>query len=384
MQKKITLFRARVESPDPEALGLRLIERRLARLRGQIAQSQPVADWLDVTIAMWRLQKNDDGGLNTLIDEPTALDYPHYPTRLSTAVRDRIMAWSMARVERMSGSALSLKLSSEERDRLIASASSTRAVYLTEHQVDVAFSDVHKDFPWLAAATEQAWRHALRRAKSGLPAGVGALLLVGPPGLGKSSWARAVGRALTVPSLDIDVGATGGVFDLQGSAKGWGSADKGRLISLIVGECIGNPIVVLDEMDAGSRSVGATSGSLPGVYKVLMGLIEPSTAKAWTCPFYQIAFDLRHVSWICTSNGISQIEQALLDRLTVVNIPGLTPQHMLSFAFREAEKRFGTDLAELVIEQITESLQRGHQPSLRHVVKLLDKVQDAVERQMFH
>lgn len=193
-----------------------------------------------------------------------------------------------------------------------------------------------------------------------------------------------MGRALTVPSLDIDIGASGGVFDLQGCARGWGSADKGRLISLIVGERIGNPVVVLDEVDAGSRSVGTTRGSVPGLHKVLMGLVEPSTANAWTCPFYQIPFDLQHVSWICTSNSISQIEQALLDRLTVVDIPGLTLEHVLSFAFREAEKRFGAALAEGVVGQITESLQRGHEPSLRHVVKLLDKVQDVVERSILH
>ena len=253
-----------------------------------------------------------------------------------------------------------------------------------QFSVTINIAGVHNEFPWLAPLTEKAWRQALRRAKSGFPAGVGAMLLSGPPGLGKSSWARAVAQAMSVPALQIDVGATGGAFDLQGVSRGWSSSDKGRLVSTIMHERVGNPLVVLDEIDAGSHSMGTTRGSIPGLYKVLMGMIEPSTAGSWVCPYYQIPFDLRHVSWVCSANTNSHIEQALLDRLMVVEVPAITPDHLLDFVRREAERRFEGEVLEVVVRQVSESIQRGHRPSLRQVVRLLDRAWDMIDRPLLH
>lgn len=386
MRKTISLFQVRPPKPDPEALGVELIQRRLARTRSEMQQSQPVVEWLEVATAMWRLRQGSDGGIfNTFADEPTVDDYPHYPTRLSSTERDKIMGWVKNRVARMADARpLPSRLPKEECQALTDAAQAMRAVYLTEHQIDVAFAAVHAQFPWLGALTEKAWRIALRRAKSGLPVGVGAMLLSGPPGLGKSSWARAVADALTVPSLAIDVGATGGTFALQGVARGWGSAEKGQLVSTIINTRLGNPVVVLDEIDAGSTHVGTTRGSVPGIYKAMMGLIEPSTAKTWICPYYQVSVDMRHVSWVCTSNDFSHVEQALIDRMVVVELPGLTHRQLLDFASREAEKRFDGDFVEAIVEQISESLKCGHRPSLRHVVRLLNRVEDAVDRPLLN
>lgn len=258
------------------------------------------------------------------------------------------------------------------------------AVYLTEHQIDEAFARVHKDFPWLGQATERAWRIALRRAQSGLPVGVGALLLSGAPGLGKSAWSRAVAQALQVPSVEIDVGAKGGVFDIQGVAQGWSSASKGKVVSTMISERLGNPLIILDELDAGSSAAGTTRGSIPGVSKILIGMIEPSTAAAWTCPYFQVPVDLRHTSWIATTNNFSHIEQALLDRMVIVDVPDLTHQHLLGFAEREAKKRFDSEIAEVVVAQVNESLKQGHRLSLRHVVRLLDKAEEVTDRPMLH
>lgn len=385
MQKKIRLFSARPAKPDPENLAARLVERRLMRLRRQMALSAKVTDWLALATASWRMRQGEADAFNPADDAPTVDDYPHYPSRLSSAERTRIVEWSQSWVGRMSAKHhLSAKLPKEEREALIAAAPEILAVYLTEHQVDEAFADVHKEFPWLAALTEKTWRVARRRAVSGLPTGVGALLLSGPPGTGKSSWSRAVARALGVAAVPVDVGATGGVFDLQGISKGWGSADKGRVVSTIVTERQGNPLVIIDEIDAGHSNLRTTSGSLPGLSKVLMGMIEPSTARAWTCPYYQIPIDLRHVSWICTSNNISQIEQALLDRMTVIEVPDLTPPQLLDFVRREAINRFDADLVEDIVANIGETLQRGHRLSLRQAVKRLETLQIRIERPYLH
>ncbi|WP_164512371.1 AAA family ATPase [Oceaniglobus ichthyenteri] len=386
MQKSISLFQVRPEKPDPEKLGVELIQRRLARIRHQMEQSQPVSDWLDVATAMWRMrQGGDDDSISGLISKPTVEDFPHYPTRLSSAERTRITAWVQKRVAAIpAGSPLSAKIPLEEREALTAAARGMRAVYLTEHQIDEAFAAVHKDFPWLVAVTEKAWRIALRRSQSGLPVGVGAMLLSGAPGLGKSAWARAVAQVLEVPSVEIDVGATGGVFDVQGIAQGWGSASKGKVVSVMVAERLGNPLIILDELDAGSSTAGTTRGSIPGLSKILMGMIEPSTAAAWTCPYFQVPVDLRHTSWVASTNDFAHIEQALLDRMTVIEIPNLTHQQLLGFAEREAKKRFDEEIVGAVVEQAERCLRRGYRLSLRHVVRLLDRVEEAADRPMLH
>lgn len=386
MKKQFTLFRAPRTKVDAEWLGVQLIERRLVRRQRSVASSQPTTDWLKMAMAAWRLRQNGEAHPSeALVDMPMVEDYPHYPKRLSTAESTCIMAWAKRRIDRMDpGKPLPSKISTDDRDMLMAARRGMHVIHLTEHEIDVAFAKVHEEFPWLARLTEHAWRQALRRAKSGLPAGVGKLLLSGPPGLGKSAWARAVSQAMTVPSVEIDVGATGGTFELQGIAQGWGSAAKGRIVSTLLSEQTGNPVIVLDEIDAGGCSIGTSRGAIPGLHKVTMGMIEPTTAKAWVCPYYQIPFDLRHLSWICTANTTAHIEQALLDRLVVIELPNLTRGQLIAFARRQAGKGFDDEVVEIVVRQIEKAMRRGYRMSLRHIVQLLDRAEEAINRPLLH
>lgn len=386
MQKRISLLRLRPEKPDPEKLAVELIQRRLSRIREQMMRSQQVVDWLDTQTEIWKsghIFENDSFG--SQITKPTAEDYPHYPTRVSSTERSQIMAWVHKRVMAMPmGSQMSHKIPSGEREAINLAAREMRAVYLTTHEIDEAFSSVHKDFPWLGCVTERAWRIALNRCQSGQSVGVGAMLLSGPPGSGKSSWARAVADALGLPSVGIDVGATGGVFEVQGVAQGWGSAHKGKVVSTMIAQRLGNPFIILDELDAGSGSIGTMHGSIPGLSKVLMGMIEPSTAGSWLCPYFQVSIDLRQTSWVATTNSFAHIEQALLDRMTLIEIPELTHQQLLEFAKREAAKRFDEDIVEVVIGLFENSSKQGQHISLRHVIKLLDRAEEIAARPILH
>jgi ATP-dependent Lon protease len=83
-----------------------------------------------------------------------------------------------------------------------------------------------------------------------------------------------------------------------------------------------NPVVIINEVDKIPESVGSTGGKLPGAFEVLKSLIEPSTARAWTCPALQLPFDMRAVNWIMTTNSIDHMPQAFLDRCTLVRLPG--------------------------------------------------------------
>lgn len=397
MRKSIVIMeiQRRQDNDRASLISSKICGRRIVRRQMAAAADPAVIKWFEGAIAMHKLKCADpDQGEQCAVfgeivfgREPRISDHPEYPYELNRMESQKVLEWCVKRIKKLPrpGHPLPDKMSEAEKKEIRSAAEEMMAVYLTEHQIDVAFSDVHIQFPWLASLTEKAWQQALRRARSGLPAGVGPLLLLGSPGIGKSSWARAVAEGMGVPRLDIDVGATGGVFDLQGTAKGWGGADKGRLMSTIISSRTANAMVVLDEIDAGSSRNGLKGGgSLPGLFKVLMSLIEPSTSRAWVCPHYQIPVDIRHVSWIATSNRIDNVEQALLDRMTIIDLPEMTHYQLLDFAAAQAAIRFGDDFSDIVVDRVRESLRRGHRLSLRHVVKVLDRVEEAVNRPLMH
>lgn len=385
MLKNMTVFRAFDVRITPEDLAQRIIERRLTRRVIAIEVSPEVEEWLDRAVTLWRMGRDDSDVIGELKNRPDISDYPHYPKRLSSDEQGQIKAWARSWCARSTAATLSTKVAKEDRAEIAAASRSMRAVYLSEHEVDVVFADIHKNYPWLERLTEKAWLQCLRRARAGRPAGVGPLLISGPPGLGKSSWSRDVARALGVPSVGVDVGTSGGINDLQGAARGWSSSDRGRVVGAMIAERIANPVVVIDEIDAGSTRIGtANGGHLPGVFKVLMSMIEPSTSKRWCCPYLQIPFDLTHISWIATCNDHEHIDQPLLDRMTVVQLDDLTKEQLIAFADKSARERFGDDFAGIVVAQIERSLKGGHRLSLRHVKRVLDRVEQALDRPVLH
>lgn len=315
--------------------------------------------------------------------EPRLTDHPRYPRLIHPRERSIIRGWVEKRFAK-SAPPLPAKLPAAERDELLAAACSMQAVYMSEHEIDVAFSHLHEQYPWMSRLNETAWRQAARRARAGLPTGCGPLLLLGPPGLGKSSWSRSLAAALRVPELIVDAGQTGGVMDLQGCARGWGSAERGRLMSTFISTKIANPVVLVDELDAGSLSAGTKTGSLPGIFKVLLGMIEPSSASAWMCPYFQTPVDISHVTWIATSNTSAGIPGPLIDRMTVIEVQTLTFSQIADFARKAAANRLEEAEVELIVSMLKRQHKSGTRVSLRQVLRAVNRMCDASQRPILH
>ncbi|MEW2915017.1 hypothetical protein [Leisingera sp. JC11] len=97
-------------------------------------------------------------------------------------------------------------LSREHRERLSVFRDGVRLVAIaTEHQADELAAELHGEMPWMAPATEAVW-HAMRRSvRDGWPGlRLPPILLDGPPGIGKSHWARRLGQMLTVPTAVVE------------------------------------------------------------------------------------------------------------------------------------------------------------------------------------
>ncbi len=100
--------------------------------------------------------------------------------------------------------------------------------FTTEHEADEIAAALHAEMPWMAPATEAVWHELWASAREDLP-GIRftPLVLIGPPGIGKSFWARRLAHHLDLPTTKIDATGEPASFALTGAQRGWGSAHAG-------------------------------------------------------------------------------------------------------------------------------------------------------------
>ena len=238
---------------------------------------------------------------------------------------------------------------------------------------DTIAAAIHADMPWMAPATELVW-HALRlgvlhRAPIRIPP----LLLVGPAGIGKSAWARRLAGHLGLPDMTVEATSESAGFGITVLQAGWGSARSGRALELILQQRIANPVIFVDEIEKAGRAT-STSGTAFDLAAALLPLLEPATARAWTCPYFRVGFDMSWISWILAANSLRGLPEPLLSRCHVVQLPPLTLADLYGFAHREATRR---GLSEPSIDAITATLAaagpRAEALCLRTVLRMVER-----------
>ncbi len=158
----------------------------------------------------------------------------------------------------------------------------------------------------LALARRVASRAALR-----LPP----LLLCGPPGVGKTRFARRLAECLGVSYACLAVAGSADNRALAGTARGWSSTHPAWPVEQLAGLRIGNPLLVIDEVDK------AGGGELNGrVVATLLTMLEPSTAAVFTDECLGGPVDLSRINWLLTANDVSDLPAPFLSRVVVVNV----------------------------------------------------------------
>ncbi|HYZ33057.1 MAG TPA: AAA family ATPase, partial [Crenalkalicoccus sp.] len=139
------------------------------------------------------------------------------------------------------------------------------------------------------------------------------MLLVGPPGVGKTWFARRVAHALDLPFAALNLGGATDNRCLQGTARGWSAATPAWPVAEMARLGAPNPVLFLDEADkaGGQRE---TNGR---VHDTLLAMIEPESAAAWFDECLRTTADLRHAVWIMAANETRGIPATLLSRLSV-------------------------------------------------------------------
>ncbi|MDK8873215.1 hypothetical protein [Paracoccus sp. SSJ] len=176
-----------------------------------------------------------------------ALDYPDLETDAQPRISDADRRKLRRRARRIFDARRAVsgldRLKPGDRARLEPLANGARlACIASESRADELAAELHADMPWMAPATEIIWRAMRRSVREGWPGlRVPPLLLDGPPGIGKSHWARRLGALLSVPSTMIDATTESASFGVVRSQRGWGGSCPGRLI--VAGDLNNKPTV---------------------------------------------------------------------------------------------------------------------------------------------
>ena len=182
---------------------------------------------------------------------------------------------------------------------------------------DILATVLEAEFPWFAEVIEALVGDMRLRRSLGLdwihwrP-----LLMVGPPGTGKTRFARRLAHLLGLGLGEINAGGSADNRLLQGTARGWGSANPSLPLHVIRQHRQANPLLFVDEIDKAGGSDG--NGR---VHQTLLGLLEPLSAKAWTDECLMVPCDLSAINWLLAANDATPLRGPLLTRLRVVEVP---------------------------------------------------------------
>eukprot|EP01113_Clastostelium_recurvatum_P025516 TRINITY_DN3069_c0_g1_i2.p1 TRINITY_DN3069_c0_g1~~TRINITY_DN3069_c0_g1_i2.p1 ORF type:complete len:927 (+),score=287.73 TRINITY_DN3069_c0_g1_i2:48-2828(+) len=152
------------------------------------------------------------------------------------------------------------------------------------------------------------------------------VLLVGPPGVGKTSIGKSVARALGRDFFRFSVGGMTDVSEIKGHRRTYIGAMPGKLIQCMKMVKKSNPVVLIDEIDKLGRGYQGDPAA------ALLEVLDPEQNATFMDHYLDVPYDLSKVLFICTANVLESIPKPLMDRMEVMTIGGYVPDEQVTIA----------------------------------------------------